>query len=149
MKSLFDAALADELRTRLEALRADSRRQWGKMDVAQMLTHLSLSLEMALGDLKPPRQLIGILIGRFVKPSIVNDKPMPRNSPTIKSAVVTESRSFPDEQARLRGLLHRFSVGGHAAMTSHPHQFFGRLTPEEWGVLQYKHINHHLEQFGA
>ena len=43
----------------------------------------------------------------------------------------------------------RFVNGGPRVCTTHPHPFFGRLTPAEWAIQQYKHLDHHLRQFGA
>jgi len=41
------------------------------------------------------------------------------------------------------------TVAGPAGCTKHPHSFFGKLTPEEWAILSYKHLDHHLRQFGV
>jgi Protein of unknown function (DUF1569) len=53
------------------------------------------------------------------------------------------------ERERLRGLVDRFCQAGAPGCTSHPHSFFGHLTPEEWAILTYKHLDHHLRQFGV
>jgi hypothetical protein len=93
---------------------------------------------------------IGRLIGRIVKPmALGNDKPMRRNSPTSKDLVIADDRDFLTEQQRLLGLLQRFTAGGPSGCTRHPHSFFGPLTPAEWAELMYKHLDHHLRQFGV
>ncbi len=53
------------------------------------------------------------------------------------------------EQHRLSALIDRFAAAGPAGCTTHPHTFFGPLTPQEWAALMYKHLDHHLRQFGA
>jgi len=53
------------------------------------------------------------------------------------------------ERERLSGLIDKFAAGGAAGCTKNPHSFFGRLTPEEWAILMYKHLDHHLRQFGV
>jgi hypothetical protein len=49
----------------------------------------------------------------------------------------------------MRALIDRFAAAGPAGCTTHPHAFFGRLTPDEWAILPYKRLDHHLRQFGV
>ena len=53
MNSLFDVQTSQEITQRIENLKVDSPRQWGKMDVAQMLAHCAFSMETAIGDKNP------------------------------------------------------------------------------------------------
>ena len=93
---------------------------------------------------------IGYVFGRLVKPlALGDDKPMKRNAPTAPSFVVDDERDLAAERAKLVALIDRFAAAGPAGCTSHPHAFFGRLTPQEWSVLMYKHLDHHLRQFGV
>lgn len=150
MKQLFDGPVRDDVHARLARLRPGAERQWGKMTVDQMVAHCANSLEMALGDRRPPRVLIGRLLGGIIKPlALGNDAPMRRNSPTVPAIEVAGTRDFEAERGRLHELIDRFAAAGPAGCTTHPHPFFGRLTPEEWSVLMYKHLDHHLRQFGA
>ncbi len=150
MKSMFQAASVEEIQQRLSALGPNSSRQWGKMNPAQMMAHCSLGLEMAAGEIRPPRALIGRILGPVVKPMALRDEePMRRNSPTSKELVVGDDRDFGVERKRLSSLITRFAAAGAASCTSHPHAFFGSLTPDEWAILMYKHLDHHLRQFGA
>ena len=151
MKSLFQPTCVDEVKQRLSVLRSDTPRQWGKMSPAQMLAHCSLGLEMAAGEIRPPRALIGRILGPVIKPIALRDEEqMRRNSPTSKELLVLgEERDFAAERKRLSGLIDRFAAAGPAGCTKHPHAFFGSLTPGEWAVLMYKHLDHHLRQFGA
>ncbi len=105
---------------------------------------------MALGDVRPPRVLIGRALGPVVKRfALGNDEPMRRNSPTAPDLVISDERDFERERARLVVLVDRFASGAAAECTTHPHPFFGRITPAEWAELMYKHVDHHLRQFGA
>lgn len=150
MKNLYDAANAEELKARIARLRPDNERQWGKMNPAQALAHCAAGLEWAVGETIPPRMLLGRIMGRMVKPMVVgNDEPMRRNSPTAKSLVVDDERDLRTERQRVCGLIDRFAAAGPKGCTTHPHSFFGRLTPQEWATLMYKHLDHHLRQFGA
>ena len=150
MKNLFDTTTVSEVQTRLARLQPETPRLWGKMNAAQAVAHLSASMETALGDARPPRMLIGRVIGGLIKPmAIGNDKPMQKNSPTVPSFVITDARELEAERNRLSKLIDRFAKAGPSGCTTHPHSFFGRLRPQEWAVLMYKHLDHHLRQFGV
>ena len=150
MKNLFEAATVAEVKDRVAHLAPDSKRLWGKMNAPQAAAHCSAALELAQGDRLPPQMLLGRLIGRIVKPMVLgNDEPMRRNSPTMKEIVVADERDLEPERKRLLGLVDRFAAGGPGGCTTHPHSFFGRLTPQEWAILMYKHLDHHLRQFGV
>ena len=150
MKNLFEAAKVEEVKLRMAQLSPDSERLWGKMNAPQALAHCSAAMEMAVGDRIPPRMLLGRIIGGMVKPmALGNDEPMRRNSPTVKGLVVQDERDLGMERERLCGLIDRFAAAGPEGCTTHPHSFFGRLMPEEWATLMYKHLDHHLRQFGV
>jgi hypothetical protein len=149
MKNLFERETVDEIISRIDKLHPASPRQWGKMDVAQMLAHCSASMDMASGRLNMPRVLIGHLLGPFVKPIYTNEKPFSKNSPTAKELVFSDARDFAREQEQLRAKVRQFHEGGEAKCTRHPHPFFGALTPQQWSRGSYKHLDHHLRQFGA
>ncbi len=150
MKNLFDPAAADEIRTRLATLGPRNERQWGKMTAAQAIAHCSAGLEMASGSRLPPPVFPGRIVGPIIKRLVFrDDAPMRRNSPTMKDLVIDEERDLTQERQRLCVLIDRFAAAGPRGCTTHPHSFFGRLTPEEWAILMYKHLDHHLRQFGA
>ena len=151
MKNLFDATVANEVKTRLGKLTPQSERRWGRMTAAQMLAHCSVSMQWAVGEVVPEKGPLPIrLLGRLVKQMVVrNDDPLRKNSPTAKSLVVTDERDLVKERERLSGLVDRFAVGGAAGCTKNPHSFFGKMAPGEWAILMYKHLDHHLRQFGV
>ncbi len=150
MKNLFEPSLVMEVTERLERLRPDSPRLWGTMTAPQAMAHCSAGFEWALGDTVPPRMFVGRIFGGMVKRmALGSDDPLRRNSPTAPSLVVADERDLQTERTHLRGLIDRFSAAGPAGCTTNPHAFFGRLTPDEWSVLMYKHLDHHLRQFGS
>jgi murein endopeptidase len=149
MNNLFNQSDAAGILARIEKLSPDSQRQWGKMNVSQMLAHCIVSLETAMGRNFPKRVFMGRIIGRFMKPAIVGEKPLPKNSPTDKSYIITDNRDFAKEKAKVIELIETFSAGGPSKCTTHPQAFFGKMTPEEYAIMQWKHFDHHLRQFGA
>ena len=149
MKNLFQPEAVDEIISRVDALQPSTQHLWGKMDVAQMMAHCSAALDMASGQLILPRLFIGKVIGPFIKPIYSNDKPFSRSNPTDPKLVVADQRDFAREQAQLKVKIRQFHEGGEAKCTRYPHPFFGTLTTHEWSTGMYKHLDHHLRQFGA
>jgi Protein of unknown function (DUF1569) len=149
MPSLFEPAAQKAIVDRLSALPPTSTRQWGKMDVAQMLAHCSAALEVGVGDRSRKQALIGKVFAPFVRTSILGDKPFSKNSPTDPTFVVTDARDFEREKQRLLELVARFCERGAHAAGGQMHSFLGRISGEEWGALMYKHLDHHLGQFGG
>ena len=89
-KSIYDDGTLSEFMTRVENLKADAVRQWGTMNVSQMLAHCSAVFEAALGDKPLKRSFIGLVFGRMAKPMLTNDKPFKQNIPTDKGFIVTD-----------------------------------------------------------
>jgi hypothetical protein len=151
MKNLFEPARLSEVKERVRQITTDSERKWGTMTPAQMLEHCARGMEMAMGDVRPSRKFIGRVLGPIIKPlALGNDGPMRPNSPTVHELVVQEpAGDVTIARERLLELIDRFAAAGPKGCTTHPHAFFGRLTPEQWSILAYKHLDHHLRQFGA
>ncbi len=114
-----------------------------------MLAHCAITMEMATGQRHLPRVFIGRIVGPMVKSSFLGPKPFSKNSPTDKSFLIKDQRNFDAEKERLLILVKQFAEGSEAKCTTHPHAFFGKLTPTEWATIMYKHLDHHLTQFGA
>ncbi|MDZ7898673.1 MAG: DUF1569 domain-containing protein [Arcicella sp.] len=149
MNSLFDPKTAQTMLKRIENLPIDAPRMWGKMDVAQMMAHCNVSLETATGKIHPQRTFIGKLIGGFLKGMLTDDKPMTKNAPTHPTFIMVDSKDFTKEKSRFITLLKEFSEDGEAGLTKSPHPFFGKITPQQWSSGVWKHLDHHLRQFGA
>lgn len=150
MKNLYEVATVNEVKERVARLTPTSERQWGKMNAAQAMEHCARTMDWAVGDVRPPRMFVGRFLGPLVKSRILRDEtPMGRNAPTAKSLVVSDARDLAAEQNRLCALIDRFAANGPQGCTTHPHTFFGPLTPEQWATLMYKHLDHHLRQFGV
>ncbi|HET9804323.1 MAG TPA: DUF1569 domain-containing protein [Candidatus Acidoferrum sp.] len=150
MKSLFDAATTAEIKSRIAQLGPGSVRQWGKMNAPQAMAHCAIAMEWAVDDVRPPRMFLGRIFGPLAKSQVLKDAAqMRKNTPTAKSLVILDEHDLAKECQRLTSLIDRFSAGGPQACTRHPHTFFGALTPDEWARLMYKHLDHHLRQFGV
>jgi hypothetical protein len=150
MKNLYEASSVLEIKQRIALLKPESPRQWGNMNAAQAVAHCARSMEWAVGHRVPPRAFLPSLLGRLIKPLVLgDDKPFRRNSPTSPDLLVRDERDLDAERLRIYVLIDRFTSAGRTGCTTHPHSFFGRLTPEQWAILTYKHLDHHLRQFGV
>jgi hypothetical protein len=138
-----------EILSRIEKLSSSSENLWGIMNVEQMLSHLNAFLETSLGVNSPKRLFIGTIIGKFFKARYIREKQFSKNSRTHKTYIFTDLRDFEIEKLRCVKLLNQFQKGGISKCTTKPHSFFGHLTPEEWAIVQWKHFDHHLRQFGV
>jgi hypothetical protein len=147
MRSIWQDDSRRELNDRVGALKWDRPAQWGRFTAPKMVCHLADSLRMALGDLKVAPKRLPI---RYppLKQLIIYVAPFPKGAPTAPELLAREPREWANEIADLQGLLVRAAAAGSAeGWPEHP--AFGRLSNRAWGVLIYRHIDHHLKQFGG
>ena len=149
MKNLLNQSDSSEIISRLNKLAPNTQPQWGKMNVAQMLTHTHRTLQSATGELKLKRTFIGMLFGNIAKKKLLSDEPWKHGMPTDKHFVVTDQRNFDEAKKAVLGAVQRFTQAGPNGVAKEAHPFFGNLTPEEWGRLMWTHLDHHLNQFGV
>ena len=149
MKTLYQKEAVDEIINRVNKLSPSTQRQWGKMNVEQMLAHCSVGMQTATGEKILQSGFFLRLIGPLFKSQTSNDKPFRKESPTHPGFIIGSTEGFEKEKQNLIEQINKFHQGGETKCTTNPHSFFGKLTPKEWGVLQYKHLDHHLTQFGT
>ena len=153
MMNLFDSAVAEDLKKRILRVNPESERQWGSMTLSQTLAHCTSGVQMAMGTVNPKRASFpASLIGPLIKPLVLgDDKPMRRNSPSSPELFPPDPTqcNFERERSELIAAVDTFVSRGAPGCSQHPHPFFGRLKPQEWAILMYKHLDHHLRQFGA
>lgn len=148
MKTIFDHETHSDLIERLGRLASGTERKWGKMSPSQMMEHTARALEMATGDVPMQQAFIGKAIGWIFKGKFLGEKPFPQNSPTGPTLIIKDDPNFEGTRERLKALITQFHALGDAGVDGNVHGFFGQLTGEQWGETQYKHVDHHLRQFG-
>jgi len=149
VKSLLDTAENEAVLARIQALSADTKPQFGTMGPAQMLAHCCVGFELASGQKTMKRMFLGRILGGFAKKVALGPKPFKQGLPTAPAFIVRDERDFATEQTRLTTLVRDLAAGGAEAITRELHPFFGRMTPADWDLLMWKHVDHHLGQFGA
>ena len=150
MKNIFDKKVVDEVVGRINKLTPKSAGLWGKMNVAQMMAHCNVSYEMVYTDKHPkPNGAMKLILKLFVKQPVVNEKPYKKNSRTAPAFLIVDERDFEKEKQRLIDYLIKTQELGEDHFHNKESHSFGPLTKTEWNNLFYKHLNHHLEQFGV
>ncbi len=150
MKNIFNAQDKNELLARIEQLTPSNHALWGKMNVSQMLTHCVEGLKMPTGEIKPRRVPFPInIIGKLLKNKILGEGDLRKNAPTAPELTISDTKDFEKEKVRLKTAVHGLYAMGEAGIKQEIHPFFGKLTQKEWGILNYKHLDHHLRQFGV
>jgi hypothetical protein len=150
MKNIFQKEVTDEVISRINKLTPDSRPLWGKMSVAQMLAHCSVTYEYEFENIhKKPNPLMGFFLRNFVKGFIVNEKPFKKNIQTSPAFIIKGDKDFNLEKKRLTEYLIRTQQLGQNHFHNKEQLSFGKLTGQEWNNMFYKHLDHHLNQFGV
>ena len=147
VKNLFDPVVKQDIITRINKLTPQSQRLWGKMNVSQMLAHLQPAIKIAYGTHKPKGHFFFKLILPFFKSKLWDDKPYKKSLPTDKTFIMTGSeKDFEKEKAGVIDLINQFSE---STIHGERHPVFGKMTKENWSKAIWKHIDHHLHQFGV
>lgn len=114
-----------------------------------MLLHCKKGLEIAGGEKSSKQTFLGKMLSPFFKSLVTSDKPFRHGSPSPSGTIFSETGGFEKEIKGLTEQIQKFYSGGIERCGGNVHAFFGKLTPAEWGMLMYKHTDHHLRQFGA
>jgi hypothetical protein len=148
MKTVFDKSTREELITRISSLNENSARQWGKMNVYQMLKHCVLCEELYLGKSTHKRAFIGRIFGKLALKGMLKDEtPIKRNEPTSDAFKVNEINGDVEiEKKKWIALMKEY---GDFSSPFYLHWFFGKMTKEQLGYFVYKHSDHHLRQFNC
>ncbi len=150
MKNVFDANDLKEIFDRIEKLSPNSQGTWGKMSVDQMLAHLNVAYEMAFQETPPKSNFIKkFLLKKLIKPMIVSEKSYKKNSPTSSAFKISKPHEFAFEKQRLIDFMLKTLEKGPAYFEGKESASFGKLTSKEWNNLFFKHLDHHLQQFGV
>jgi hypothetical protein len=147
MPSLRDEQTRNNLIHRLQRLTPATTPRWGRLDAPRLLCHLNDALAMSLGDISTQSKHRKAFHHFPLKHLILYVLPFPKGAPTAPELLSTAPRDFDTDRQHTVELINRLAATPRANGPEHP--FFGPLTNEEWNALQWKHIHHHLKQFGC
>lgn len=150
LPDMFSQAVCDQITARIEKLTSTTAPVWGKMNVQQMLAHCNVTYEMLYEDKHPkPKGFTKWMLKTLVKGTVVSEKPYRKNSATGPQFLIRDDRSFELEKKRLIDFIYRTQSAGGASFEGKESHSFGPLSRDQWNNLFYKHLDHHLSQFGV
>lgn len=150
MLNTFDPATTKKTLERLDKLSNTTKPQWGKMNSAQMLAHLSVAYDLAYGNTQSKvNPFAKLMLKLFVKNIVVSETPYKRNSRTAPDFVIADERNFETEKERLMAHIKDTEAKGTVFFEGRKSSSFGIMTSKEWSNQFYKHLDHHFTQFGV
>lgn len=150
IKNIFSETDSQEIIRRINQLSPETKGLWGKMGVAQMLAHCNVTYEMVYDNKHPkPGFLMRFILKKFVKNAVVNEKTYSHNSKTAPVFIIKEDKDFEAEKNRLIEHISKTQELGESHFDGKPSLSFGKLSKNEWNNMFYKHLDHHLRQFGV
>lgn len=150
LPNIFSKEVTDQLITRIQALSADSQGKWGKMRVGQMLAHCNVTYELIYDNVhSKPNAFVRFILKLLVKNKVCNEVPYAHNGQTAPQFIIKEDKDFAREKQRLIDYLTKTQQLGEKYFDQKESHSFGKLSLVEWNNMLYKHLDHHLVQFGV
>lgn len=150
LPNIFTKDVSEGVIERIEQLHHEAAPNWGKMNSAQMLAHCNVTYELVFENRHPkPNPLLKFFLKKFVKNYVVSTVPYKQNSKTAPVFVIKDPRNFMLEKKRLIDFINKTQLLGENHFDNRESYSFGVLNKEEWNNMFYKHLDHHLSQFGV
>jgi len=150
LPNIFTAEVSTAIFQRINQLIPNTQPKWGMMSVAQMLAHCNVTYEMIYENKHPkPNAFLKFILKTFIKKKVVNETPYQHNSKTAPQFIVTDAKDFEAEKQRLVSYINKTQQLGKNHFDNLESNSFGKLTKMEWNNMLYKHLDHHLSQFGV
>ena len=150
LPNIFTKPVTDEIIKRINKLTPETKPVWGKMNAAQMLAHCSVSYEMIYENIHPkPNPFLKFILKSFIKSKVTGEAPYPHSSRTAPQFIITDTKDFEKEKERLINYINKTQQLGESHFESKESNSFGVLNKTEWNNMLYKHLDHHLSQFGV
>jgi len=148
--NVFTKEVSDQLINRLNQLTPESQPQWGKMNIGQMLAHCCVAYETVYTDKHPrPNAVMRYIVRLLALDTVTGPKPYPKNGRTAPHFIISDERDFEVEKARLIEFIQKTQQLGESHFDGKESHSMGKFTLEQWNSLFYKHLDHHLNQFGV
>ena len=150
LPDIFSKNETDKVIQRINSLTPDTQPTWGTMSVAQMLAHCNVTYEMIYENIhKKPNAFMKFILKSLIKNKVVDETAYKHNSKTAPQFIIKEPKDFAFEKQRLIDYINKTQQLGAAYFDNKESHSFGALTKTEWNNMLYKHLNHHLTQFGV
>lgn len=150
LPNIFTSEVSNTITQRINSLSASQKALWGTMSVGQMLAHCNVTYEMVFETKHPkPNFFIQLILKMFVKSKVVSETPYGQNGQTAPQFIIKETKDFNIEKERLIQYIQNVQQLGEQHFEGKESLSFGPLNKTEWNNMFYKHLDHHLRQFGV
>ncbi len=150
MKNLFHDTTKQEVISRIDYLEPIAKAQWGKMNVNQGIRHMAMGLDIPTGKLDPTIVKVPPMPKWLMKIFLLNTKPPKEAAETFKEINMVANNINPtDIEAEKTALKNKIDEVAAAAKLIPENKIGGKFSRDDWGKLNYNHLDHHLRQFGA
>ncbi len=150
LPNVFSKEVSDKIIERINNLTPTTAAKWGKMNVAQMLAHCNVTYELSFENKHPKLSAFNkFILKLFVKKLVTNEVPYKKNSQTGPVFIIKDTKNFDAEKQRLVDYINKTQQMGESQFDNKEQLSFGVLTKTEWNNMFYKHLDHHLSQFGV
>lgn len=151
LPNIFTKEVSDNFIARINNLTNETQRKWGTMSVSQMLAHCCVTYEYIYEPAKYKKAnfIFGLLLKTVIKKAVTNEKGYKQNLRTGPDFLVKNDKNFEIEKKRLIDFISRVQQEGESKFDGRISHSFGQLNKTQWNNMFYKHLDHHLSQFGV
>lgn len=150
LPNIFTEDVVEKTIQRINRLTPSSKPNWGKMNVSQMLAHCNVTYELVYEDKhSKPGFFMGLILKSIVKKTVTSETPYKHNLRTAPAFIMTDTKDFEAEKNRLINYIKKTQELGEIHFDGKMSHSFGKLNKAEWNNMFYKHLDHHLTQFGV
>ncbi|WP_185290640.1 DUF1569 domain-containing protein [Chryseobacterium lactis] len=148
-KNLLNRKTADFIIARVQNLSAIHKSQWGSMTVCEMLLHCNSCNRQILEESRGQEKTsVKQYVLRILALYIASDfKKNIQGELRHNTKGETNDADFERYRDEFIHLVKKFPENIRPLTLSHP--AFGNISTQEWGIAAYKHMDHHLRQFGV
>ena len=149
MSTLADPRVRAALRERIRRLDPNAAAKWGRMKAPQMVCHLNDSFRVGLGEkyASPASSALQRTVVKWIALRAPFRWPpgVPTRPEIEQGRGGTPPAEWESDCRELLGLVDTFAD----CQTFGAHPVFGKMNRRDWLAWGYRHVDHHLRQFGV
>ena len=149
MSTLADPRVRAACRERVQRLNPNASPKWGRMTARQMVCHLNDSFRVGMEEkyASPATSFVQRTLVKWIalRAPIQWPAGVPTRPEIEQGVGGTPPAEWESDRAELLGLMDAFAE----RRTFGVHPTFGKMSERDWLTWGYRHVDHHLRQFGV